>query len=114
MSGGSFNYLYLAAELGRLGECRGMIAEMAEALDEYDHPRAGQAASDTRRILATLEQADALAKDMAEVWHAVEWHHSCDWGGDDVEEALDKYDEGDTPWLVTDAKIDRYEEEMGP
>lgn len=91
MSGGSFNYLCDAAGFGQLGERRGAIADMAKALDDYDHPGAAQAAADTRQVLAILESADELAERLSDVWHDVEWHHSSDYGVDQVHEALSAY-----------------------
>lgn len=91
MSGGSFNYLCYAADIGTLGERRGAIEEMAQALDVYDHPAAAKAAERTRAVLLALSAADELASQLADVWHAVEWHHSSDWGEEDVIEVLQAY-----------------------
>lgn len=91
MSGGSFNYLYLAADLGQLGDRRGTIQEMANALTEYRHPGAAIAAADTREVLALLAQADEVARRLADVWRAVEWHHSADSGTNRVHDALNEY-----------------------
>ena len=91
MSGGSFNYLYRAADMGTLGERRGAIEEMASSLEEYDQPAAAKAAERTRAVLLALSAADELAKQLADVWKAVEWHHSCDWSKEDVLEVLQKF-----------------------
>lgn len=91
MSGGSFNYLCYAADTGMLGESRGAIEEMAEALDAYDQPAAAKAAERTRAVLLALSAADELARQLTDVWHAVEWHHSCDWSEEDVIKVLRAY-----------------------
>lgn len=91
MSGGSFNYLCYAVDMGMLGERRGSIEEMAEALDAYDQPAAAKAAERTRAVLLALSAADELARQLTDVWHAVEWHHSCDWGEEDVIKVLQAY-----------------------
>lgn len=91
MSGGSFGYLHLAADLGRLGERRDTVQEMADALNEYQHPGAATAAADAREVLALLSQADEAARRLAGVWRAVEWHYSADWGTDQVRDALAEY-----------------------
>jgi hypothetical protein len=91
MSGGSFDYLCYAADLGTLGERRGAIEEMAQALDAYDQPAARKAADRTRAVLLALTAADELARQLTDVWHAVEWHHSSDWGEEDVIEALQEW-----------------------
>lgn len=88
MSGGSFDYLCHAADLGTLGERRGAIEAMAQALDEYDQPAATKAADRTRAVLLALKAADELARQLTDVWHAVEWHHSSDWSEEDVIKAL--------------------------
>jgi hypothetical protein len=95
MSGGSFDYLCYAVEIGTLGERRGAIEAMAQALDEYDQPAAAKAADRTRAVLAALDAADELARQLSDVWHAVEWHHSSDWGEEDVLEVLQKHWGGD-------------------
>lgn len=91
MSGGSFDYLCHAADLGTLGERRGAIEAMAQALDEYDQPAATKAADRTRAVLLALRAADELARQLIDVWHAVEWHHSSDQTEADVIEALQEW-----------------------
>lgn len=90
MSGGSFNYLCHAHDLG---DRRGDIEEMAKAIEAYDHPYASVLARDTRRVLGFLKSADTQAERLHEVWHDVEWHHSNDCGEDQVLQAIQEYRE---------------------
>jgi len=84
MSGGSYDYLYFNAP--EMGGHRGQLEAMAERLDQL--PYAKEAAAATRRILLALDD-EALA----EVWHAVEWWDSGDYGEDQVRSATSKYAE---------------------
>lgn len=90
MSGGSFNYLCHAYDFG---DRRGDIEEMAKAIAEYKHPYASVLARDTRKVVAFLKAADTLAERLREVWHDVEWHHSNDYGEDQVLQAIQEYRE---------------------
>lgn len=91
MSGGSFDYLCWSTDLASQ---KGAIEEMAEAIEAYDHPAAAKAADHTRAVLAAFKVAEVIADQLRDVWHAVEWHHSSDWGEADVLEALQKHWEG--------------------
>jgi len=94
MSGGSFGYLCYkeADELFSSGPRR-ELASMIEALSEI--PNAEDAARETAELEAllkrTLFRVEAMQKRLSPVWRAVEWWHSCDWGPDQVQEALDAY-----------------------
>jgi hypothetical protein len=84
MSGGSYNYLsYHAPDLG--GH-RHHLEAMADRLEGL--PYGSKAAEATRSILAALDD-EALAN----VWHAVEWWDSGDYGEDKVQAAIAKYEE---------------------
>lgn len=87
MSGGSYDYLYLQSD--DLSRNRRMIEEMARRLEGL--PYASEAATDTRRILTLLADAQALAERLADVWRAVEWWDSGDYGEDDAQDAIAKY-----------------------
>ncbi len=75
MSGGSFNYLYsqdpyIEEDLRQMADdlrSRGMY-EAAEATMELVPPRA--------------------SKELTDLWHAVEWHRSCDWSEREVARAF--------------------------
>lgn len=91
MSGGSFNYLYCAADCGSLSDHTGTIQRMLEALESYDCNYKEAAVKDTKHVLALLEEADKVAVRLSYVWKAVEWHHSGDYAADQAEEALKEY-----------------------
>jgi hypothetical protein len=82
MSGGSYDYLHFHAP--ELGGHRGQLEAMAERLEEL--PYAGGVAAATRHILAVLGD-EALAN----VWRAVEWWDSGDYGEDQVRDAVAKH-----------------------
>ncbi|MEU3962913.1 hypothetical protein AB0F42_24425 [Streptomyces buecherae] len=88
MSGGSYNYLYLAADLADLGQQRGDLRAMSDRLAELGY--AEGAAAETRKLLALLEEAP-VRPDLAAVWKAVERWDSFDGGEDAVREALAGY-----------------------
>lgn len=84
MSGGSYDYLYASSDLA--GQ-RHSIRRMKERLDQLatnGMEAAAVAALRTRMVEAHLERADALARGLTEVWHAVEWLDSGDSGEDRV------------------------------
>lgn len=94
MSGGSYNYLY-AHPQGDLEARRGSIEAMRNRLAglEADRvPGAARAARLTRYVLIHLDLAEQKAQELADVWHAIEWWDSCDYGEEDVRKAL-------TDWL---------------
>lgn len=96
MSGGSFNYLCHAAQWYELGSERDQdIRDMLKALTEYGN-EAFPAVVATAQVLAKFAEARKLAAELADVWQAVEWHHSCDWSEDQVLEALTKYNGGES------------------
>ncbi|WP_330172964.1 hypothetical protein OG875_04795 [Streptomyces sp. NBC_01498] len=94
MSGGSYNYL--AEHLpGDLEARRGSIEAMRDRLAglEADQvPGAAKAHRLTRYVLIHLDLAEMKAPELADIWHAVEWRDSNDWGDDTMREAF-------TEWL---------------
>jgi hypothetical protein len=93
MSGGSFNYLcdrYDAA--GLLDGMRDLEA-MSDRLAELGY--ANDAASETRELLLNLRvmemRCEVAIKRLRDVWRAVEWFDSCDWGEGSIGEALSTY-----------------------
>ena len=76
MSGGSHNYMSLRYPECSIDDLDGMIARLRE-LGYAD------AADASERVLV-CGPSDALR----DVWHAVEWFDSCDWGLDSVERAI--------------------------
>ncbi|MFF8299576.1 hypothetical protein ACF07M_30010 [Streptomyces globisporus] len=93
MSGGSYNYLYAAADLEDINGKRHTLREMADRLAELGY--AQDAAAETEELLVMLQQweirAQVRSKRLAGVWKAIEWWDSCDSSEDDVKEALTKY-----------------------
>lgn len=88
MSGGSYDYLCFKAD--DLSGRRGTVERMAQRLEGL--PYASTAAADTRRILALLADAQAQAERLADIWRAVEWWDSGDYGdGGEVLVALAAY-----------------------
>lgn len=95
MSGGSYNYLYLHTQ--GLEAQRGDIEAMRDRLQELEAqrvPGAALAARQTRMVLNHLTLAERSAQALSEVWHAVEWWDSADYGEDQVREVLAEFKEG--------------------
>jgi hypothetical protein len=97
MSGGSYNYLYGATSLDELLAKRHVLQEMADrlaGLDEAEFPGATAAARETAYLLNLLRvwdnHTEARTRLVSDVWHAVEWWDSSDYGPDQVREALAK------------------------
>jgi hypothetical protein len=82
MSGGSYDYLYF--HVAELGGHSGMLETMAERLEGL--PYATEAAVATRRILESIGD-----EKLAEVWRAVEWWDSGDYGEDQVRQVIEEY-----------------------
>ncbi|WP_329521188.1 hypothetical protein [Spirillospora sp. NBC_01491] len=97
MSGGSYNYLCWVTHhhplLEKLATMRGDLDDMSTRLAELGY--APDAAAETEELLLLLRQwenrAQARVNRLADVWKAVEWWDSCDWGEDRVHEALAAY-----------------------
>lgn len=81
MSGGSFEYLVY--QDNPRGDLVVRMAEELDALAAEGVEGAAEAAARTREYLQP-EQDEPVR----EVWRAVEWWRSCDWGRDQVEDAL--------------------------
>lgn len=93
MSGGSFNYLCHTWDLDTLMDKRGDLEEMASELAGLGY--AQDAARETEELVVLLRQWEVRAtvriERLREVWKAVEWWRSCDYGEDQVREALAEY-----------------------
>jgi hypothetical protein len=90
MSGGSYNYL-AEHQPGHLEARRGSIEAMRDRLTELEAegvPGAARAARLTRYVLIHLDLAEQRAQELADVWHAVEWRDSSDWGDDTMRQVL--------------------------
>jgi hypothetical protein len=98
MSGGSYDYLCYATSLDELLAKRARLEEMFSRLSnlpEREFPGAAAAAALTKALLLHLQtwevHAGVAIGQLAEVWKAVEWWDSCDYGPDQVAEALAEY-----------------------
>ncbi|WP_329311676.1 hypothetical protein [Streptomyces sp. NBC_01262] len=93
MSGGSFNYLCHTWDLDGLIDKRGDLEEMSAVLAGLGY--AHDAARETEELLVMLRQWEVRAtvrvERLREVWKAVEWWKSSDYGEDQVHEALAEY-----------------------
>lgn len=89
MSGGSYNYLCYRPD--GLEQQRGDLEAMAKRLAGL--PYAQKATEATRNVMVFLDQAEAAAQVLAEVWRAVEWWDSGDFDEDQVREAIAEYGE---------------------
>jgi hypothetical protein len=93
MSGGSFNYLCrtwdLSDVLGKIGDLEAMSSALAALGYAQD------AARETEELLVILRQwqvqTDVRLKRLTPMWKAMEWWQSCDWGEDDLKDALAEY-----------------------
>jgi hypothetical protein len=93
MSGGSYNYLCRAQDLEDINGKRATLREMADRLAGLGY--AQDAAAETEELLVLLQQWEVRAqvriKRLSEVWKAVEWLDSGDYGEGEVREALAEY-----------------------
>jgi hypothetical protein len=99
VSGGSYNYL-AEHEPGNLEARRGDIEAMRDRLAELEAegvPGAARAARLTRYVLIHLDLAEQRAEELADAWHAIEWHDSGDYGDDTMRKALANWAEKTDP-----------------
>jgi hypothetical protein len=87
MSGGSYNYLCDATLLDREYDVR----RMADRLQEMSHRHVAiaKAARKTQLLVYLMELVQEAGDDLHNVWHAVEWRDSNDWGDDQMVEAIE-------------------------
>jgi len=84
MSGGSFNYLYMA----ELTQMQGFVESMRDRLKKLGQP---EAAARTDCVVQRMREIDALQVELETIWRAVEWHDSGDSGKEAVDEAIAKW-----------------------
>lgn len=89
MSGGSYNYLY--CHVRGLEDQRGDIQRMADRLEKSGYFAPARA---TREVLRMLDGAEQMAQALEDVWHAVEWADSGDYGEHQVVAVVEKF----VPW----------------
>lgn len=90
MSGGSFNYICFKDDIEQLAANRSSIESMLEELERLGYH---SAALETSMILDHFKECERLVRNLEEIWQAVEWYISCDWGKSQVEKAYKKYQE---------------------
>lgn len=93
MSGGSYDYLYLADDAYELARKREALTRMSERLGGL--PWASAAAVETERIAAAFRRLDsyiAASRPLMDVWHAIEWWDSYDSSEDQAREVAAKYE----------------------
>lgn len=94
MSGGYYNYLYCRIDslIDREYDLEEMANDLADLGYAYD------AALATGKLISKIRQfkKDIIknSESLSEVWKAMEYWRSGDWGEDSLKEALDKYREG--------------------
>lgn len=86
MSGGSFNYLNYASPED-IGQRLGELDRMASALEEI----CPEAAAATRDVADHVRGVQPKLDALVDLWHAVEWWHSGDYGRGQAEAAVAKY-----------------------
>lgn len=96
MSGGSYNYLSSKVGDSELLESYEDVEAMLQRLQELEY--ASEVAKETESVLAdfdTLKQLEAKiqakSRNLASVWHAVEWWDSRDWSEDEVKKAVSEF-----------------------
>jgi hypothetical protein len=85
MSGGSFDYLCFKD----IEFPHGTLEDMARELDALGPSKA---ASDTRALIASLAECQALVERLRDVWQDVEWWRSGDSGQDRALEGVSRYE----------------------
>lgn len=95
MSGGSFNYLYCKDTpdlFEAVEDLEGVELHLLQRGDE-------DIARDVRRLIEYIKTAEnrisVLRENLAEVFKAVEWRASGDWGDERLQQALDTYRNGE-------------------
>jgi hypothetical protein len=93
VSGGSFNYLCHTWDLSDIIDKMGSLEEMSQALAALGY--AQDAARETEELLVILRQWEVQTTvrldRLRDVWQAMEWWRSCDWGETQFREALAEY-----------------------
>lgn len=93
MSGGSFNYLCFKDWDELFGS--GSIEEMEKMVSRLIELGYEDVAKETLQLKLTIQQSSLRIQTMKErlqdVWKAVEWSDSGDWGNDSVDKAVKKY-----------------------
>lgn len=93
MSGGSFDYL-CTKDYNDLCNQQAIISEMRDKLTEMGYEDAARETESVNLIIDAFRvRMETRLKRLSNVWHAVEWYVSHDYGRDQVEKAIEKYRE---------------------
>lgn len=94
MSGGSLNYLYNREP----NELFDYVHEMEQVEDELIRQGAEDVAKDVRRLIEYVKSAEVrisvLLEQLEDIFHAVEWYHSADYGKTTLQEHIEQYRTG--------------------
>ena len=97
MSGGSHNYLYRAEMPDIINRTADML-DMEKALIQEGYP---DIARDVRRLIEYCLSAEntigILFAKLEDVFHAIEWYHSADYGRDTLIDHLEAYRKAEHP-----------------
>lgn len=100
MSGGSYDYLFLKEGWECSFSSLSSFRQMRDRLQEFKRERA---VSFMKEIRKHERQADRLADCIRKVWQAVEWYDSGDWSKEQMDKALDDFEQvGLTPQETLD------------
>ncbi|HDX9614512.1 TPA: hypothetical protein ROY01_005706 [Bacillus toyonensis] len=94
MSGGSYNYLCFEDEeqlfeQGTLND----LKNIENRLNELGYTKIAEKVSDMSQIIKeSLEQVTTMKEELNDILKAVEWHDSLDYGIEEVEEAINRYE----------------------
>lgn len=93
MSGGSYDYLY-ARQIEDFVRNTENIRRMMARLDALGYKDAsietGKFIAELEKLVASLEARQA---ELADIWQAVEWRDSGDWGPEDIAKAVEEWRE---------------------
>lgn len=91
MSGGSFSYLCMK-DPQQLIESEEILQEMSDWLAREGYKEAANGTQSLiEEIRIFINRIEAKAESLQDVWKAVEWYSSSDWGKDSVDEAVENY-----------------------
>jgi len=94
VSGGAFDYVSLVDDVRQLVAKLDDLKELAAALENAGP---SLACRQTQGLIGLLVAADVIFGDLRsggllDVWKAVEWNQSGDWGNDRLQEAINAYE----------------------
>lgn len=96
MSGGSYNYLCDRDARDLVGDWYSTLQEMSEDLHSvFPNTKADIHTDELVRLIGHLSvEIERRSKALQDVWHAVEWWRSCDYGYGEVDVAVKLYEAG--------------------